>query len=73
MVIFTSVLSGKRVRGEAVERFTTLKCVSRIPVQIPLSKHFSFCRELRHLTPLIERVAGGTVACLCDISIYLLF
>lgn len=47
-----------------------------IPVQIPLSKHFSLCRDLLHLaqqTLLIEHVAGGTVACLCDISIYLLF
>lgn len=57
-------------------RCSALKCVLRNPVQFPLSKHFSLCRELQHLarqTLLMEHVAGGTAACLCDITIYLLF
>lgn len=57
-------------------RFSTLKCVFRIPVQFPLSKYFTCAEELQHLarqTLLMEHVAGGIVAYLCDITIYLLF
>lgn len=44
---------------------------------IPTEQTLQFVqRELQHLarqTLLTEHVAGGTVACLCDITIYLLF
>ena len=41
-----------------------------------MSEDFSLGRELQHLvqqTLLIQHVAGGVAACLCDITIYLLF
>lgn len=53
----------------------TLKCVFRIPVQFPLSKQFvqTELHQLARQILLMEHVAGGTIACLCDITIYLLF
>lgn len=39
------VWSGECICCEGVFIFSTLKCVFRIPVQIPLSQHFILCRE----------------------------
>lgn len=54
-----------------------IKVLFQDSCSIPTEQTLQFVqRELQHLarqTLLTEHVAGGTVACLCDITIYLLF
>lgn len=76
-VSFTCVLSGKTRAPRGCCKIFNIKVRFQTSCSIPTEQTLQFeQRELQHLvqhTLLTEHVAGGIVACLCDISIYPLF